>query len=350
MNSSSWPPYNEGFDPAKHLTDESKERIHLLRNKIFILRDTGIAPRIYHQWQKAGLVDQNVFFDKRKWITLSFGEYLWLKVIEDLKKIGCSVENILKAKKLCLTNSFDAAAEKFSDQSFKERIFSFLSENGIVKPEDISGLEKNLAETNVSLFQFMKKLVPQPLSSLEAMVLNILTTGSDASIVLFLSDRDLRNENVQPGAKVFVRKRNKMKSTIKVLFYTDEFEKMNFEISPKVLLKFPHIRIPLRNYITEFIADEKKQTFLEKLEIISPQELTLLKLLRKGDTKSAEVFLNDGKIMRIETETEMVRDSAVRLSETFTAHEYASIKYEVQDGKIVYFEKTVKFKPNKSTL
>jgi hypothetical protein len=124
----------------------------------------------------------------------------------------------------------------------------------------------------------------------------------------------------------------------------------NLVVTDKIF-EVPHIKVPMRVYIRDFIANNKNEKHVEGLGILSKEELLLLKEVRKKNVKELTIrFKQHGdkeksSIERIEITNDLKKDAETRLIETFTGKEYADITYKIENGKMVSFKKTIKIKP-----
>src|SRR3954471_12465116 len=87
---------NELFEVFKDGT--AMEFLHKIEEKNFLLINTGISPRVFNNWKKLGLLPQAS--TERKWNKFSFTEFIWLKIVQELREFGLSIEKILKVRKL----------------------------------------------------------------------------------------------------------------------------------------------------------------------------------------------------------------------------------------------------------
>ena len=141
------------------------------------------------------------------------------------------------------------------------------------------------------------------------------------------------------------RKKKQRTTTIEFIPYCEEWLKLD-AVLPDMnqYLEVPHIKLPLLTYIRDFIAQEKHEKLVEEYGLLTKDEMLLLKEVRKYNVKEITVMFAKNKIDRIDTTEELSKAPEARLLETFTRHEYAEISYQVQDGKIVCFQKTTKTK------
>jgi len=349
------PLYKQNFNPLgnKDFT-RVKEFVAFLKNRQFYLRDTGIDPRLYNQWKKFGLLGE-IKTGERKWVTLNFGEYLWLKIIEDLRMFGLPLEDIKRIKERFTVSFYDAMVEVMPDEKIEELLVNITNAF-----PDIPDEERELFKQKFKDKQFVKEMMngiaTGPSNIFEMAIFHMVVMEKEAALVIILTNHlpgvpepEIRSDAISVPGK---RKKTKRQSLIEFFIDSEEFNVMQVDHdSLEIVRHTPHIRIPLRVYIKEFIGEIKNERHLENSLILNHDELVLLRELRKNHVTEITVRMNpasensSGSINRIEVTSNLKKDAEARLVETFTNREYADIVYKVADGKIVSFKKTIKIKP-----
>ncbi len=349
-----FPKYKEGINPYENADFEAgREFAKNLQHRNFLLRDTGVTSYLFNQWKKFGLIDLPLSAEGRKWVTLNFGEYLWIKIINDLRKLGCPLEDIKRIKERYMKDSMQELLEKSNTDIFNQAFLDLAKKNSNLSDENFEVMKKELA--NINPMDLMREAFPRPLNLFESSILSMMTTGSEMYLLLFLTDYfpGFQLKNVPPVKEPKSDKRKKAARTTTMDFalITEEFKRMEGESNFEALLEVPHIKIPLRVYIRDFIANKKNEKHLEELGILSKDELMLLQEVRKKHVREITIkFKQDGNkeksaIERIEITKEVKQDAEARLIETFTSKEYADISYKIENGKMVNFKKTIKIRP-----
>lgn len=331
--------YLPGSNPAKYLTSNKVQRLVELRERVFFLKDTGVTPRLFNVWKVQGLIDQPLNPDQRTWVKLGFCEYIWVRMIDDLRSFGCSVNDIKKVKAICLKDLLDAGREALSEDYVRKVLIDSIEKGDLLSGEEKKGYLKIIEESKVPILKLIKEEAGIRFTNLEMMILNLLITGSDASLILALNPNEDGNTD-----KVLVKLRSKRKSRVWAFFYTDEYRKMNFPVDPEMILSLPHIKLPLASYVADFIVNPENDERTESLRLLSKEELTLLREMRKGGIRKLTIFFAKDKINRLDITRPMQRVQQARLAETFLKNEFADIEYTVESGQIVKFQKTTKIK------
>lgn len=345
--------FKEGYDFFKEYN--KKEQLALsagLKQKVFRLSETGVNPRIFNQWKREGLVSG--IENDRKWISLDFGQYIWLKIIRDLRAFGVALEDIKFIKEKLTVDIYEAMKQAIPEEKLNQ-LQKELEEiiAHVETPVDYKPSARDLIK------EMTRKHYSGPGNMIELSITGMLLSGKQAYLTLVLtthinglgfnSQREQRQQKEGTGK----RKKALRQNLIDCFIDLDEFENMHVNREKIALLyTIPHLKIPLMQYIREFIADEKNAPKMEQIHLLRSDELTLLRELRKDNVTSVNVIMEPKgingtpKINRMEIKEKMKKEEETRLIETFTSKEYAEITYQVADGKIVNFFKTLKIKPN----
>ena len=305
----------------------------LLRERVIPLRDTGTNSRVFHLWKKLDLVNVPV---NREHIKLSFTDFIWLKIIQDLRKFGCTLEDIQKAKKLCEGKDI-AKLEKKSkkEDELIEGVQNLMRIMSARSKEEKQELEKQ------GFFRQLEKIklqaVEKPLNNLETFILYMITAKSNPYLLFFV------NDNIAEIDEEDINERKKGSAMLLPYIYD---ESMGDAETLEKINELPHLKIPLKHYVKGFIADENNAKHLEKIELLTKDELTLLQQIREGKATEITVKFTEGKPDRMEVTKDVKKDVEARIIETFTSHEYANVSYKVLDGKMVNFKKVTQIKLN----
>jgi hypothetical protein len=347
------PNYQTGIDPVDYIDfDRMPALVKFLKERQFLLRDLGVAPRIFYQWKEFGLLDEGK--PERKWVKLDFGQFFWLRIVQDLRKFGVPLEDILRIKKRYTRNLYSDMESILSDDQRNEffmKIADSLPGLSLKEKEEakLEILDKN---TQKEIFE---KIAPKSSNLLDMCIIHMVAVGKPTYLTLFLTD-DIPNLDFEkvappPAGSPGKRKKARRQSCIEFILHMEEFE--NYKTDLALLRKVegvPHIKLPLHHYIKEFISDLKNEKRLEQSAILSNEEMFLLKELRKDNVTEIKIIMNqhnetsEKDINRIEVTIDLKKNAEARLIETFTSKEYADISYKVADGQIVSFRKTTKKK------
>ena len=278
--------------------------IDFLAEKRYTLANIGLKNKQAFDWTKAGLFLEERESKYRR--TYSAIEYVWLKIIEELRGFGMSINAIKKLKSFLLQEvditemiaslvDVDTAKEKKILKEFQEAL-------------DIKYRTESVKhEQNQSLPVNESKLVNTILSIL---IIQTVINKTNAHLLITKEGKTLVTDG----------------------------EPFDEHINIGDMLNAPYLTFPLRNVIVNFISREDLISTNDENEVltISKQEEKVLKLLRAGNLLSLAVrFGKDKEIKLIETEENIELEKVQgRLTDLIMRNKYQTITYKTQDGKI----------------
>jgi len=301
----------------KDLTPDSIDGIatlsRLMGEKVFLLKDTGVDSKIFQVWKAKGLV---AFIEKGKWARLNLVGYLWIRVLETMRKFGCSV----KLMKAIYNDLFiKAFKDGLADKNLKERHDYY---KNLSKIRPLTGDEQKIFESIQSLYDYPIQMTRfrNEVSYFSQLVQGCLTNMVDGGIIIFedgtfekflLPPAHIREELVRP-----------------------------------IDISRPHLYIQLSSYIMEFLADEDKQSFLLSSGLLSEDEHRVIKEIRNKNVKSITVTFNDKehKVEKIESDKKglIKGEDAKKIMKLLGIKNYSAIELSTRDGKTLSFVHTEK--------
>lgn len=288
-------------------------RSRLYTERIFSIKDAGINSKIFHVWKAKGLVN---FVERGKWARLSFIEYLWLRLLESMRKFGCSVKLMKDVYEYFFTRSF---TDKLAEKRFKEQYDKF----------------KKLSSA-------------KPLTYYESEILKTLESIKKNPIIMVR----LRNEINYFYDLVF--ECLKYRTETGIIIFEDEtfttFSKRlvdeNKESVNEIDNSRPHIYIPISSYILEFAEAEEKESFLAKTGLLTEDEYRVIKEIRNKNLKSITVTFSDNeeRIEKIECDKkgQIKGEDAKNIMRLLGLKNYSGIKLDTRDGSTLSFTHTEK--------
>lgn len=329
--------FNEGFNPLHDVSPEQLDKyLFLIRDRKFILSETGISPRVFNLWKKLELIDIPQLKETRPSIKLNFSDYIWLKLVSDLRCFGCSLVDIKAIKEMC----YSTDKLEFIN---KEEILGLIMEN-IKSKKAHTPAELEIIEKNLKVMDWQKEaneIVGKPLNKIETFILLMLFNKSDSNLLVFI------NKEFENAVDVIERKKTKRQAGLFAVFTNDEIEERLSDDDRQKVYKLPRIKLPLKIYLDEFILDFENTEHALRIKLLNKEEVNLLNEVRRGDVDEIKIVFKNKKIERLEVKKEIKKNVETRLIETFRKGEYAELTYKVENGKLIGFKKTTKYKFNK---
>ncbi len=287
--------------------DEPFELYIAINRPTFYLKDLGVTARILAHWKENEIIPQTNL-DGLAWNKFGFTEYIWIKIIQELRKFGMSIPMLRNVKKYL----FDTIEFNLPDMT----------------PEKISELKnQDLKHTNLS-------------------------EEDKNKIIAFLSDT-----SVIAAIKGF----NSFRNRLGTMIYTSIIYSKKIGIlinsegqirdwygidqtSYETAYSQTELFISISNFIFDFMNDETKEKYLVPLNLMSPDEIKVLRAVRRNDLTEVIIKFpvqSGKKRLKIDTKMENglskeVQDKVVGL---LNLKNYQSITLKNNSGQI-YCERT----------
>ncbi len=279
-----------------------------------LLNETGVTPRVFNSWKNLGLIPIND--PERRWSKFNFSEFLWLKIIQELREFGLSIEKILMIKNVLFPNNVIG------------EILEFLNGNENFAFEEIDALSQYNEETK-EFFKIIVRLKPEDRQSFY----------DSLGLEMSLLDSMLINS-------VIKRKNNGLiiYSSGECIPWSDQFYEIDKD-SGKDFVK-PHIFISFSAYIIDFLFDEKLEAFISPIHILSKEEQEIISLLRTNELKEVKIKFSEKSnkpyILEIVSGKQVSTEEAQQLMRNMVFKNYESISFKTNNNKSVYIEKVQK--------
>jgi len=283
-----------------------------LNERVFLKTEIDVVYSDLVNWERSNLLNIGGNSDKGDWKRLNYFEYIWVKIIQELRAFGFSYEEIDKYKsELMIKPNIKEIIEasKIDFQSVEEQ-FDAITLNNLKSIEDNGNNEK--LDLGISYF--------------ELMISRIIGSGEKWSILFF---KDI------PGFYFPL--------SVDTLKGFDKIEKTGI---PEELLSKTYLSISLTDIIANFLVDGKNAFEKKTISILTKNEHNLLKHIRKGygKIKSIKIRFKDNEMELLEVTSIKKVKMEGRLLDYIKKGEYQSISIDTVDGKIVNFENTQKIK------
>ncbi len=293
------------LDTIQHITE-------LMFEESFLLSDIGLTAKTAFDWSNAGLyLRERKSKSRRKYNGV---EYVWLRLVKELREFGLPIQSILNLKTDLLTE-MDLMAhytalfetEDLTDEPEWNAFINHIQE-AFETPENlIEAVQKDQGKVN--------------LSNTKLSVLLFSTILSQSNVHLAISK--------EGNCMVFDE------SPLEDLF------------TSSMLMNQPYISISLNHIVAEFMGRED----LYALDIdnggldLSPEEIKIIDLIREGGIDALTVKFIDGAVKLIETEETIdVKDTKGRLVDLIQKGSYQEIAFKTVNGKIVNVKRKTKHK------
>lgn len=285
----------------------------LITEKIFSVKDANIDSKIFHVWKSKGLLD---FLERGKWARLSLVDYLWLQVLESMRKFGCSIKLMKHVYDELFTKAFK---ENLAAKTLQSNLEYYRAQSKIrsLTWEETEIL--NLIEENIK-FPILNIAFRNEISYFYKLVLDCLQYKADAGLIIFEDETFTTFVNLP-------FQQNESANTI-------------------ALNARPHLYIPISSYILTFLADEEKQTYLTQTGLLSEDEYRVIREIRNKNVKAITITFNDvdHRLEKIECDKKglIKGEDAKKVMALLGLKNYSGIELNTRDGKTLSFTHTEK--------
>lgn len=271
----------------------------------FRVSDSKIDSKIYHTWRMSGLVDT---VEDGKWAKLSFVEYLWIRTLESMRRLGCSVKTMKAVHEALFIKSYN---DNLAKKTLQENIETL---NTIAKTRPLTKDEENILYNSIATFNDEKLMyaIKKDITYFYQLVVRCFAHNNEVGIIIY-----------EDYSFTLYQKRSN-----------------NLEETEILDLTVPHIIIPLTSYIKEFLADEEKEKFLVPSGVILDYEMRIIQLMRDKNVKKMIISFEDNHVpMKIECEESglIKGDKAKLVMQILGLKNYSSIEINTRDGNTLSY-------------
>jgi DNA-binding transcriptional MerR regulator len=298
--------YFQNYKETPFLFEKLKER-RFLKTQLDVIYEDFV------RWEKHGLLLPNDFDGKHSQKRYSYKDYVWLKIVEQLRLFGFDYKSIIFYRdELCNRISIQQSYEGFNKLSLKDR-------NKLPKEQIQLILDKEGKYSDDELLDF---------GYFELLIINAIVNDDKVSLLFFPSDPEFM-----------------LPISEHILKSIDEQQHIEFQ----KYLNMSHASISLCDIMKKFVI--KKDALKQKERysfnaILSNDEHQLLKKIRKKhDTlKTITIRFTNNKMSIIEVQSIKKVALESRLIEHINKGDYSNIEIKTVDGNIVEYTNTQKYK------
>ena len=275
-------------------------------NKEFVASDFAksndrTVQRNLSKWESQGILF-NTEFDENKKRKFSFVEAVWIKIVQELRAIGYSKENILEAREsLSMRNSFRVLITRIIN------VLPIITEENLkvdsLEPRDLEKENEDIDFHDET--SYLGSAIAHCIENRVPVIMLFFKNGGVSIIDL---------EDITDS------------STLVELFDS------TFTV------------VSLNSILQDMMIDDKLNFIFPKLHALTKAEWEVLQELKNENVEELSVKFSSKKEILIESTVKLNPDPEKRLSEILTKGGYENIEYKTQDGRIVKALKTTKRK------
>ncbi|MFN8438773.1 MAG: MerR family transcriptional regulator [Cytophagales bacterium] len=271
-----------------------------LTKPIFLLKDVGVQYRTVLHWDQQGLLEHSR--EESEWRRYDYIQYVWIKIINDLRTFGVPIPIIEKAKTEILTRiNLKWLFELFSlNKEYLDKLT-----NDEAKSELLSFLESKSYESiddNLSV-SFLELMIVETLTTKVPVSLNIFSDGF--ILPLFESKLDV--------------------------FESGDVRKLTYET---------HVKISISNILNNFLSDTKDSFLIPQLQILADNERRLLEIIHSGEYETVTINFKNKKMKTVE----LIKEQNVKrkIVDILQDSNYQDIVIKSHKGVVTRIQNTVK--------
>lgn len=272
---------------------------------VFTPKDLDVSYTNLNYWDKQGILSSNRK-GETSWRNFNFIDYVWIRVISELRKVGAPVELIRGWKNQLFSGVI-------TDSSFLEQLKA--NEKALKSALNFGEkVNRMVIDEMKSWKKFDQKMAKKNgLTFFSYGVVHAISTRSHVAI-LFFSD----------GGSA--------------LWFDNLSKTTNQEYVKRVNMQ-THVRVSISSIISDFLLDERSTFLMEQIPILNVNEIRLLELINSGKYESIKINFKDKKADSVEyTQKQCSRKKIV---EVINENKYQNIEIKVHKGFVTIIENTI---------
>jgi DNA-binding transcriptional MerR regulator len=295
---------NFTLNPSPNTPTESVLLSLQLQEKLFVAADTGLPARHVQHWENEGLVD-NTREEGQRWRRYTFVEFVWIKLVEQMRSMGIGIEVLLKVKKMLMEpvpvgNVWQAVLD---DKEYLEETMARLSEP-----------EREAAKVMFEEIKRSDQKMNYRFNTLQLLIGIVVEKRCPVSVAVFLNGDVIAIEHHRD-------------------FKLPEAEENR-------LIHETHGHFSISELVKDFLAGELAPSRLESMSILPENETELLRVIHSGEYKSITINFRNKKMDSLELVKS--QDTTRRVVDVLAESDYQNISIVTHNGQVSKIENTVK--------
>jgi DNA-binding transcriptional MerR regulator len=323
--------------PYVELKASKDSMTNKLNSPIFRVGDTGVSSKNLLHWKNSGLLLEERSTETG-WTRFSFIQYVWLRVVIQLREFGIPIETIKTLKKnLIFPNDLlSIAKEHYTINEFRK-------ETGF-EDYPVKTLKIMIEDyTFYYVSQTFRRIIYECIEKRVNFILILFKNGDG----YFFEDGKNKLFKRYTDDGTVIHKLTYVYKLPAIKYNSSEKDEYNDNgILAKESLQFQsHISISLTQIIKDYLMYNNHSLEINALPILNHEEAELLKQIKRNDIKRITIRYKNQKPSIIEIEeNKSTVDLESRYTDHIMKHGYQTISYETENGKMVSFSRTTKTK------
>jgi hypothetical protein len=230
---------------------------HLL-NAAISLKAAGISKRHYSHWKKEGLIDASGV--ERQWTKLNLIDFMWIKIVSELRLFGIPIPVIKKTKTILFTDTLDTI-RRVGTAELMQLIDAKMEAT-------MASHYKSILESTIEFEAVLLKQNPVLRTLLMSVVGRILLAGDVSFLIISNINGELTPSLFSPNLGI---------------------EMNSFD-------ERTQLKLPLNDLLKSFFTSAETQVFAEAFGLLSQNEISLLQLINEKPIREVWVTGNSKTI------------------------------------------------------
>ena len=276
------------------------ELYEFLSEQMFLRPEIGLSSREMNSWEKEGLIE-NRRGEEQRWRRFDFIEFVWLRLVMQMREIGLPIETIRKAKGWIMEQIpiYDLMTLVTGIPQVVEEVLKNADK------EDLPELKKFLKAKD-----WKKVFADHKITALQLFVVQVILKKTPISFAIF------RDGDVLP------------------VFHGvyDDYETKLWEE--------PHAMVSVSLIIKEFLASDLAPARIGKLHLLDENETKLMEMIHSGEYESVKVNFREGKMKSLDLVKS--QDTKRKIVDVLADAKYQDITIKTHKGMISTIQNTIK--------